>query len=236
VAVITIRHEFATGGRELGQMIAARLGYQYVDKNLFQKISDNLSVSNSTLKSFEKSRHMYITNLFLGLVSKNYIKRISGHDRSVVCDNEYQNSLRSLITRFAENDNAVILGRAACYFLRNHDHCYRFRVIAPMEWREKYAVDKLKVPASKVRSVIAEKDESQRWFFKMIYGSNYDDKYLYHINLNLGVDSFERAAQVVLATAGLPVRNVTSNSSINHRALDFIKHDRSGSSHENLIA
>jgi cytidylate kinase len=203
MAVITIRHEFATGGRELGQMVAARLGYQYVDKNLFQKIADNLSVSNSTLKSFENSRHMYITNLFLGLVSKNYIKRISGHDRSVVCDNEYQNSLKALITKFATKDNVVILGRAACYFLKNADRCYRFRVFAPMEWRERYAVEKLKIPANKVKKVIAEKDESQRWFFKMIYGNDYNDRYLYHVNLNMGLDSLERSANILFATAGL---------------------------------
>lgn len=203
MTVITIRHEFATGGRELGQMVAARLGYQYVDKNLFQKIADNLSVSNNSLESFEKSRHLYVTNLFFNLISKNYIKRISGHDRSVVCDAEYQSSLKSLITKFAAKDNVVILGRAACYFLKNADHCYRFRVFAPMEWRERYAVEKLKIPANKVKKVIAEKDESQRWFLKMIYGNDYKDRYLYHVNLNMGLDSFERAVHVLLATADL---------------------------------
>jgi len=203
MAVITIRHEFATGGRELGQMVAAQLGYRYVDKNLFQKIADNLSVSNNSLESFEKSRHLYVTNLFLGLISKNYIKRISGHDRSVVCDVEYQSALKALITKFAANDNVVTLGRAACYFLKNDDRCYRFRVFAPMEWRERYAVEKLKISANKVKKVIAEKDESQRWFFKMIYGNNYKDSYLYHVNLNMGLNSFERAVQILLATADL---------------------------------
>ena len=203
MTIITIRHEFATGGRKLGTMVAARLGYRYVDKTLFQKIADNLSVSGNTLESFEKSRHLYITNLFLGLISKDYIKRISGHDRSVVCDIEYQSALKSLITKTVANDNVVILGRAACYFLKNTDHCYRFRVFAPMEWRERYAVEKLNIPANKVKKVIAEKDESQRWFFKMIYGNDYNDRYLYHVNLNMGLDSFEKAVQIVLATAGL---------------------------------
>jgi hypothetical protein len=62
MTVITIRHEFATGGRELGEMVAALFGYRYVDKTLFQKISDNLSVSGNSLESFEKSRHLYINN------------------------------------------------------------------------------------------------------------------------------------------------------------------------------
>lgn len=86
MAVINIRHEYATGGRELGKLIANLAGYRFVDKYLFQKIMDNLFVSGGTLESFEKSRHYYITNLFLRLISKKYIKRIVGHDRSVVCE------------------------------------------------------------------------------------------------------------------------------------------------------
>ncbi len=213
MTVITIRHEFATGGRELGKMVATQLGYRYADKTFFQKIADNLSVSGNTLESFEKSRHLYITNLLLGLISKNYIKRISGHDRSVVCDVEYQSALKTLITKYVANDNVVILGRAACYFLKNAEHCYRFRVFAPMEWREKYAVEKLKIPANKVKKVIVEKDESQRWFLKMICGNDYNDRYLYHVNLNMGFDSFERATQVLLATAGLECSNLTAKHS-----------------------
>ena len=57
MAIITLRHEFATGGRELGQYIADRIGYRFVEKYLFQKIADSLSVSGGALESFEKSRH-----------------------------------------------------------------------------------------------------------------------------------------------------------------------------------
>ena len=203
MAVITIRHAFATGGRELGQYIADRIGYRFVDKYLFQKIANNLSVSGDALESFEKSRHYYITNLFLRIIPKNYIDRIVGHDRSVLCEIEYQNALKKLITEVAAKDNVVILGRAACYFLQNLQDCFRIRILAPMEWRERYAVEKLKFPADKVKKIIAEKDASQRWFFKTICGEDYNERYLYHVTLNMGIDSFERAAQIVFATAGL---------------------------------
>jgi cytidylate kinase len=203
MAIITLRHEFATGGRELGQYIADRIGYRFVDKYLFQKIAKDLSVSGDALESFEKSRHYYITNLFLRIISKNYIDRIVGHDRSVLCEIEYQNALKKLITEVAAKDNVVILGRAACYFLQDLQDCFRIRICAPMEWRERYAVEKLKIPADKVKKVIAERDKSQCWFFKTICGEDYNERYLYHVTLNMGIDSIERAAQIVYATAGL---------------------------------
>jgi cytidylate kinase len=204
MAVINIRHEYATGGRELGQLIANRAGYRFVDKYLFQKIMDDLSVSGGTLESFEKSRHYYITNLFLRLISKKYIKRIVGHDKSVVCEVEYKDALKNIIAEIAAKDNVVILGRASCYFLKDMENCYNIRIIAPMEWRERYAVDKLKIPADDVKKVIEERDENQRWFFKTIWGEDFNERHLYHVILNMSLDSFERATQIVLAAAGLP--------------------------------
>ena len=56
MAVITISRDFASGGRKLGRLLAKSLDYQYVDKSLFQKIAEDLNVSEKTLESFEKSR------------------------------------------------------------------------------------------------------------------------------------------------------------------------------------
>ena len=52
MAVITITREMATGGRKLGRLLARGLDYQYVDKSLFQKIAEDLNVSERTLESF----------------------------------------------------------------------------------------------------------------------------------------------------------------------------------------
>jgi hypothetical protein len=60
----------------------------------------------------------------------------------VLCEIEYQNALKKLITEVAAKDNVVILGRAACYFLQNLQDCFRIRILAPMVWRERYAAEK----------------------------------------------------------------------------------------------
>ena len=84
----------------------------------------------------------------------------------MLCEIEYQNALKKLIAEVAAKDNVVMLGRAACYFLQDLQDCFCIRICAQMEWRERYAVDKLKIPADKVKKVIAERDTSQRCFLK----------------------------------------------------------------------
>lgn len=199
MAVIAMYNDFATGGRELGKLLARKLSYEYVDKSLFQKIAEDLHVSEGTLKSFEKSREYKVSNLFSKLFSKNYLQRIVGYDKNVIEEQEYQSSLKSLILGVAQENNVVIIGRAAHYFLKDMDNCYRFRVIAPMARRKEYAVRRLGVTADRAEATIDRRDTNQLWFHRSVCGEGFDDSYIFHLVLNTGLMSLERAASIILA-------------------------------------
>jgi cytidylate kinase len=199
MAVVVVSRSFASGGRELGRLLARRLGYHYVDKSLFQKVAQDLHVSEGTLESFEQSREYRISNLFANLFSKRYIQRIVGYDKTVVEESEYQDRLQSLIVGVAKEDGAVIIGRAAHYFLRDMKNCYRFRLIASMEYRKKYAVEKLGVAPSQAERVLERRDRNQAWFHRSVCGEEYDSPLLFHLTVNMGVFSLEKAAGIVLS-------------------------------------
>ena len=154
MAIITISRDYASGGRKLGRLLAKRLGYHYVDKSLFQKIAEDLNVSERTLESFEKSREYRISNTFSKLFSQSYIQRIVGFDKSVVEEQAYQTSLKNLILKTAEEDDVVIIGRAAYFFLKDMKNCYHFQLVAPMDWRRKCAVEKLKLSADRAQEIL----------------------------------------------------------------------------------
>jgi cytidylate kinase len=133
------------------------------------------------------------------LFSKRYIQRIVGYDKTVVEENEYQDRLQSLILGVAKEDSAVIIGRAAHYFLRDVKNCYRFRLIAPMEHRKKYAVEKLGVTPSQAQRVLERRDRKQTWFHRSVCGEDYDSPLLFHLTVNTGVISLEKAVGIVLS-------------------------------------
>ena len=193
MAIITISRDLASGGRKLGRLLAKRLDYQYIDKSLFQKIAEDLNVSERTLESFEKSREYRISNTFSKLFSKDYIQRIVGHDKSVVEEHEYQTSLKNLILEVAQEDNVVIIGRAAHFFLKDMENCYRFRLLAPMDWRKKYAVEELRMPKDRIQYILENSDKKLLWFRRSIYRDEFDDQFLFHLNSNMGLISFEKA-------------------------------------------
>ena len=203
MAIITVNRYSATGGRQLGRLLAKKLDYQYVDKSLFQKIAEDLNVSERTLESFEKSREYRISNIFSRLFSKNYVDRIVGHDKSVVEEVEYQTSLKRLILEVAQEDNVVIVGRAANFFLKEYENCYCFQVVAPMDWRKKYAVQKLGMPQDSVLSILEKRDKNHLRFLHAICGRDFNDSLWSHLTLNMSYIPIEKATDVIVSAVNL---------------------------------
>jgi len=192
MAVITITREMATGGRELGRLLARRLDYQYVDKSLFQDIAEDLNVSKGTLISFEEKR------------------RYEGYDKSIVCDEEYKKSLRSLLLRTARKDNVVIIGRAAYFFLKDMKNCYHIRLVAPMNWRKKYALENYKISPDRVQKFIEKGDKKRKWFRGSICGMRFDDSFWFHLTLNMRRTPVEKAVELSMSISNLPVSNLSA--------------------------
>jgi cytidylate kinase len=203
MAVITITREMATGGRKLGRLLAKRLDYQYVDKSLFQKIAEDLNVSERTLESFEKSREYHISNTFSKAFSTSYIERIVGYDKSVVEEEEYQKSLGNLILETAREDNVVIIGRAAYFYLKDMKNCYHIRLVAPIDWRKKYALENYNIRSDRVQEFIEKRDRNLYWFRRSICGVGFDDSLWFHLTLNMSRTSIEKAVELIMCGANL---------------------------------
>jgi len=185
MAVITITREVATGGKELGRLLARRLDYQYVDKSLFQNIAEDLNVSEKTLESFEERR------------------RYEGYDKSLVYEEEYKKSLESLLLGTAQEDNVVIIGRAAYFFLKDMKNCYHIRLIAPMDWRKNYALENYKISPDRVQEFIEKRDGKRQWFRRSICGMRFDDSLWFHLTLNMSRISIEKSVDLIMSVANL---------------------------------
>ncbi|MEE9611275.1 MAG: cytidylate kinase-like family protein [Desulfatiglandales bacterium] len=197
MAVITISRKYASGGRKLGKLLARRLNYDYVDKSYFQMIAEKLHVSEETLESFERGRQYRISDIFAKFFSKHYIERIVGYDKTLVEEREYRDSLRDVVLGVAEQDNVVIVGRAAHFFLKDIQNCYHYHLVASMDWRRKYASKTLGVLSSRVEQILEERDISHAWFLRTICGEHHDDPHSFHLTLNMDFIPPEKAAELV---------------------------------------
>jgi cytidylate kinase len=185
MAVITISRETATGGRELGRILAKRLDYQYIDKSLFQDIAEDLNISEKTLMSFEERR------------------RYEGYDKSAIAEEEYKKSLESLLLAKAREDNVVIIGRAAYFFLKDMKNCCHIRLVAPMDWKKQYAMKTYNISPDRIQEFIKKGDDTRKWFRRSICGMGFDDAHWFHLTLNMSRISIEQAAELIMSASNL---------------------------------
>jgi hypothetical protein len=68
-----------------------------------------------------------------------------------------------------------------------------------MEYRKKYVVEKLGVPPSQAQRVLERKDRNQAWFHRSVCGEEHDSPLLFHLTVNMGEISLDKAVGIVLS-------------------------------------
>lgn len=52
--ILTIGRQYGSGGREIGQKLAAQLGYRYYDVLLLEKASEESGISKAVLERYDE--------------------------------------------------------------------------------------------------------------------------------------------------------------------------------------
>lgn len=111
--IITVSREFGSGGRELAQQMAEKLGYQYYDKEIIAEMVKNSKFDESYIENVAKIN----TKDFPYAISKN-IALYSAHQKQTT---EILVLEKKMIKQLAEKGNCVFVGRCADIILREYN-------------------------------------------------------------------------------------------------------------------
>jgi cytidylate kinase len=92
MAIIVISHEMGAGGPEIGQLLAQKLGYRYVDQELIQDAAHRYGLLEEKLSHLDESK----PSLF---------ERFDAETR------RYITVIQTALYEFAEQDNVILVGR-----------------------------------------------------------------------------------------------------------------------------
>ncbi|MBW1981895.1 MAG: cytidylate kinase-like family protein [Deltaproteobacteria bacterium] len=194
MAVITISRKYASGGRKLGKLLSKNLNYAYVDKSHFQLVAERFHAKGKNWQPAEEHSGHTVSDIFFKFFSGLHIERIAAYDKTLVKDQQYQESLRDLLLAVAEKDNVVIVGRAAHFFLQDVPDCLHVRLAASFEWRRNYAHHTLGILPSRVARILEAKDRNHEWFLRTICGKKFGEPQLFHLTLSMDLIDLEKAA------------------------------------------
>ena len=129
--IITVGRQFGSGGHDIGEKLAKRLGVKFYDKELLLEAAKEIGINPELFKKTdEKLPSFYISNLSLNLGF--YIQPFSSSPASFYYDN-VQKAVCVTIRNIAKRESCIIVGRCADYLLRENPYCINIFISASPE-------------------------------------------------------------------------------------------------------
>jgi len=197
MAVITISRQFGAGGITLGKMIAEKFGYTFADTEIIKMVAEMANVSTSFVETVEKEAGGKFSKFISKTVSKPLVGRILKDERGYIDEEIYLDYLVLIIAQMADDGDVVILGRGSQYILNDHPDAYHILLIDTFENRVKFMQDNYDLSRNRAVHVVKNEDKRRLNLYKKLGKSDYDNPDLYHLVLNRGRISLDKASELI---------------------------------------
>lgn len=195
--IITVGRQFGSGGRELGQMLANKLGINYYDKELLARAAEESGLSSEFFEKHDERFPRFINGIFSFAQGYQPINTYAGGS-AISCDSVYQ-AMNELIQKIAEKESCVIVGRTADYILRDHPRCVNVFVHAPADLCVERILRRGDIrDAEKARSLAAKTNKLRANYYNFYTDKKWGAADSYHLTLDSSLMPMEDVAETII--------------------------------------
>ncbi len=194
--VITLGCEYGSGGPDIGRMIADSLGIKFYDRDLIDKVVDDLGVERELVEKADtgdKIRYEFDTKL--GPRYANLTNRVIYRQFEV-------------IRKFAEESSCLIVGRCSDYILKDRTDCLNIFVYAPEEYRVKHIMEQKNVSKEEAQDMVKYNDDMLRARYKYMTGTYRGDRHMRHLMVDSSVLGLAKTAKYIMQFIDLRFENM----------------------------
>jgi cytidylate kinase len=217
MAVITISRQYGSGGDEIADRVGEILGYPHFDKSMITQAAAEAGISETEVFDYSEDSHK--VRSFMDRLFNRSVMMTTGHmlesggfsvyDMEVPLGQDVMLGLVQKAIRSAyEMGNMVIMGRGSQVILQDKAKAVHIRIEAPVEYRIQRLKEQLKQTRQVLQSdievrrdaqdIILERDAASADYIKRHYNRDWNDAQLYHVVLNTGKISIDRATQIMV--------------------------------------
>ena len=195
--IYTIGREFGSGGREVGEKLAAKLGIKLYDKELLQQAAKDSGFCEEIFENHDEKP----TNSFLySLVMDTY--SVSGYSAAPFWDMPLNHKVFlaqfETIKKIAEKESCVIVGRCADYALSDNPDCINIFIHADLDVRIKNVSRNLNITENKARDIINKTDKQRASYYNYYTSKKWGDSKSYNLSLDAGKLGIDNCVEMIL--------------------------------------
>ena len=195
--IYTIGREFGSGGREVGEKLAAKLGIKLYDKELLQQAAKDSGFCEEIFENHDEKP----TNSFLySLVMDTY--SVSGYSAAPFLDMPLNHKVFlaqfETIKKIAEKESCVIVGRCADYALSDNPDCINIFIHADLDVRIKNVSRNLNITENKARDIINKTDKQRARYYNYYTSKKWGDSKSYNLSLDAGKLGTDNCVEMIL--------------------------------------
>jgi cytidylate kinase len=193
MAIITISRGTMSGGKKLAEMLAEKLNYRCVSREIVIKAADDYGAPESKL--FEAVRK-----------SPSIFQKLS-FERE-----RYLAYIQASLCEYAVDDNMIYHGHAGHFLLKGVSHVLRVRLVADMAYRTRAAMEQLHLSEKDAVKHIERVDKERVKWTGFLYGKDWESPELYDIVFNLEDAGLDFVCEMCAHAVAQPQFQVTPES------------------------
>lgn len=183
IRVITVEREYGSGGADIAEILAERLGWKLWDQLLTNEIARLLDCDCRAVEKHEEKRDPVYYRLFKAFMRGSYEGAQNAARMKMVDADCIREVAERVVKNAAEQGNCVIVGRGSAYYLQSRADAFHIFVYAPFEHkvRRLQAGGKPEAAAAELAQTV---DRDRADFIKRYFGVDWPDRHRFHLMIN----------------------------------------------------
>lgn len=193
MAIITISRGTQSGGKKLAEMLAEKLGYRCVSREIIIKAADDYGVPEGKLfEAIQKSPSIFQKLTF---------------EREC-----YLAYIQASLCELAKDDKLIYHGNAGQFLLAGVAHVLRIRLVADMPYRIAAAMEQFHFSEHDAVKYIEKVDKGRMKWTNFLYGKDWRSPELYDMVFNLERTDLDFVCEMIVHAIQQPPFQVTPES------------------------
>lgn len=185
--VITISRQYGSGGKEIAEIVAKKMGVRCYDRQILYLAAENMGETEIDADTIIREAYQR-PDFKLGSLGEYGFEAIPYYNK------KFREQAR-IIRKIAEKENAVFLGRCADAVLNGVLEYYSFFIYADEEFRRQRA--KTHYEQKSLKDMERE-DKTRERYYNYYTGKKWGDPLNYDLMINTSKITLEKAAEVIM--------------------------------------